>query len=279
MFVDTVYGDYKTYCGWYLIVATILFAVQIYCDFAGYSTIAVGAAGILGIKLIDNFNAPYLSTSVAEFWRNWHISLTSWFKDYLYIPLGGSRKGKKRKYINKLIVFVVSGLWHGADISFVVWGFLNGVYQIIGEALIPVRERMVKILHLNVNTIGHRIAQGVFTFVLVDFSWIFFRANGFYESLDIIKSIFPCENIWVLLDRSLYNCGLDSKNFWLMMTAILVLLLSDIAKKRGIIIRKVIAAQDYWCRCLIVIFAICFILIFGIWGSGYDAAGFIYFQF
>lgn len=115
IFVDTVYGDYKTYPGMYLIVATMLFAVQIYCDFAGYSTIAMGTAKVLGVELMENFNAPYLSTSVAEFWRKWHISLTSWFKDYLYIPLGGSRKGKLRKYLNKMIVFLVSGLWHGQD--------------------------------------------------------------------------------------------------------------------------------------------------------------------
>lgn len=122
IFVDTVYGDYTTYAGYYLILATVLFAFQIYCDFAGYSTIAIGVAKILGITLMENFKSPYLSTSVAEFWRNWHISLTSWFKDYLYIPLGGSRKGKFRKYLNKMIVFLLSGLWHGASMSFVVWG-------------------------------------------------------------------------------------------------------------------------------------------------------------
>lgn len=122
VFVDTVYGEPETYGGAFLIVATMLFAVQIYCDFAGYSTIAMGAAQILGIKLTENFDAPYISVSVADFWRRWHISLTSWFRDYLYIPLGGSRKGTVRKYINKMIVFLVSGLWHGASFSFVVWG-------------------------------------------------------------------------------------------------------------------------------------------------------------
>lgn len=122
IFVDTVYGDFETFSGYYLVVATMLFAVQIYCDFSGYSTIAMGTAKILDITLMENFDAPYLSASVAEFWRKWHISLTSWFKDYLYIPLGGSRKGKLRKYINKLIVFLVSGLWHGAQGSYILWG-------------------------------------------------------------------------------------------------------------------------------------------------------------
>lgn len=122
IFVDTVYEDYVTFPGWYLVIATMLFAIQIYCDFYGYSVIAMGSAKILGIQLMENFDSPYLSTSVEEFWRRWHISLTSWFKDYVYIPLGGNRKGKIRKLINKMIVFVISGLWHGAQFTYVIWG-------------------------------------------------------------------------------------------------------------------------------------------------------------
>lgn len=279
IFVDTVYGDYLTYNGWYIAVATMLFAIQIYCDFSGYSIIAMGAAEILGIELMENFDAPYFSVSVAEFWRKWHISLTSWFKDYLYIPLGGSRKGKVRKYINKMIVFLVSGLWHGASISFVVWGGLNGLYQVIGEVLSPVRDKLVAMLRLNRESLGHKILCGIGTFILVDFAWIFFRADSFRQSIDIIKAMLSYKNPWILMDGSLYACGLDSKNFWLMIVAIFVLLFADIMKRRGIRIRKIIAEQDYWCRCAVMIFAICFILVFGIWGSGYDAAGFIYFQF
>lgn len=119
LYVNTVYGDFYTYTGVYIVMATILFAFQIYCDFAGYSTIAMGATKILGIDLMDNFNCPYFSKSVAEFWRRWHISLSSWFRDYLYIPLGGNRKGKRRKYINLMIIFLASGLWHGA--SWALW--------------------------------------------------------------------------------------------------------------------------------------------------------------
>lgn len=279
IFVDTVYADFGTYTGWYIIVATMLFAIQIYCDFAGYSTIAMGAAEILGIDLMENFDAPYLSTSVAEFWRHWHISLTSWFKDYLYIPLGGSRRGTLRKYLNKMIVFLVSGLWHGANLSFVIWGGLNGLYQVVGEILQPVRDKAVEILNLNRNSLGHKMINGIFTFILVDFTWIFFRANGFQEAISIIKAMCQNKNPWILADRSLYNCGLDSRNFWLMLLCIFVLLIADILKRRGIKIRVVIAQQDYWCRYLVMIFGICFILIFGVWGSGYDSAGFIYFQF
>lgn len=113
IFVNTVYGDYAQYGGVYIIVASVLFAVQIYCDFAGYSTIAIGAAEIMGFQLMENFDCPYFSLSISEFWRRWHISLSSWFRDYLYIPLGGNRRGKFIKYRNLMIVFLVSGLWHG----------------------------------------------------------------------------------------------------------------------------------------------------------------------
>ncbi len=279
VFVDTVYGDHAGHQGWYIIVATVLFAFQIYCDFAGYSTIAMGAAQILGIKLMENFNAPYLNSSVAGFWRDWHISLTSWFKDYLYIPLGGNRKGAARKYINKMIVFLVSGMWHGANLTFVIWGGLNGLYQIIGEALMPIRIKLSDSLHLHRESIGHRIASGVITFILVDFAWIFFRADGLTDAVSMIRGMLTCHNPWILVDGSLYDVGLDRANFILMICAIFVLLFADIMKKRGIKIRKIIASQDYWCRWLIIVFSICFILIFGIWGSGFDEAGFIYFQF
>lgn len=279
IFVDTVYGDYVTFSGTYLILATVLFAVQIYCDFAGYSIIAMGAARILGIRLMENFNAPYLSESVAAFWRNWHISLTSWFKDYLYIPLGGSRKGRARKYLNKLIVFLVSGLWHGASLSFVVWGGLNGLYQIIGEMLMPIRNRLVKLFGLHRESVGHRAIHILGTFALVDFAWIFFRAGTITKAVGVIRQMCAVHNPWVLFDGSIYNCGLDYRNFWMMILCICVLLGADICKRRGIVIREVILRQDYWCRWLVIAAAVSFILVFGIWGTMYDASGFIYFQF
>lgn len=279
IFVDTVYGDYGTYGGMYIVVATMLFAIQIYCDFAGYSIIAMGAASILGIKLMENFYAPYLSKSVGEFWRKWHISLTSWFKDYLYIPLGGSRKGKIRKCINKLIVFFVSGLWHGASLSFVFWGVLNGIYQIVEELLKEPKNSLLNRIHINQNAICYKVLSSIITFILVDFSWLFFRANGLKESFAIIGSVVRNYNPWILVDGSLYQCGLDNKNFGLMIVSILILLIADICKKRGVIIREIILRQDYWARCLIISVSIVFILIFGIYGAQYDASGFIYFQF
>ncbi|MCI8550416.1 MAG: MBOAT family protein [Lachnospiraceae bacterium] len=279
IFVDTVYGNYTTYPGAYLILATVLFAVQIYCDFSGYSTIAMGAAKILGISLMENFEAPYFSTSVADFWRKWHISLTSWFKDYLYIPLGGSRKGKIRKYFNKMCVFLVSGLWHGAQFSFIAWGGLNGLYQVIGEMIKPVRDKVVSVLQLNRQSLGHKLACMTGTFILINFSWIFFRASRFMEALDIIKSMISVKNPWIFLDGSVYECGLDIKNYWFMLFCILILVFADYCKHKKIVIRKVILNQDYWFRWLFIAFAINFILLFGKWGPEFDKANFIYFQF
>ena len=282
VYVNAIYNGldgFETVPALGVVIATLLFAVQIYCDFSGYSTIAMGAAKVMRIQLMENFKAPYLSTSVAEFWRNWHISLTSWFKDYLYIPLGGSRKGKLRKYLNKLIVFLVSGLWHGAQFSFVVWGGLNGLYQVIGEALQPVRDRAVKVFHLNRNSLGHRLIHMVGTFILVDFTWIFFRAEGLKKAFKIIHSMVSIKNPWVLFDGSLYECGLDQKNFWLTLFCIGILLFADFCKKRGIVIRKIVLQQDYWCRWLFISLAIVFLLVFGKYGPAYDASAFIYFQF
>lgn len=279
IFVDTVYGDCEHYQGIYLIVATVLFAVQIYCDFSGYSSIAMGTAKLLGIELMDNFNAPYLSTSVADFWRRWHISLTSWFKDYLYIPLGGSKKGSLRKYFNKMIVFMLSGLWHGAQLTFVVWGAINGLYQVIGEILMPIRKKVSDIIGINRNSEGFYALSAIATFALVDFTWIFFRADSLGRAIYIIKSILNTENIWTLFDGSLYNCGLDEKNFRLMVIAVIILLIADILKRKGIRVREIILRQDGYIKCLVVSFSILLIMVFGKYGPAYDAVNFIYFQF
>ncbi len=279
VFVDTVYGDYNTYSGYFLIVATFLFAFQIYCDFYGYSNIAMGAARILGIKLMDNFNAPYFSETVSSFWRNWHISLTSWFKDYLYIPMGGNKKGRIRKYLNIMTVFLVSGLWHGASFSFVIWGGLNGIYQIAGELLLPIKCKLEKILKINNQSIGYKIISIITTFLLVDFSWIFFRAGSIQEANSIICKMISLDNIWILFDGSLYDCGLDRKNFGLMMISIIILICVDYLKKKGLKLRIIIMNQDYFVRLFCFIVGLLFIMIFGKWGPSFDNASFIYFQF
>ncbi len=274
IFVDTVYGAPDRFPGAYLTAATILFAFQIYCDFAGYSTIAVGAAEMLGIRLMQNFDGPYLSTSVKEFWHRWHISLSTWFRDYLYIPLGGSRKGTGRKYLNLLIVFALSGLWHGAQWSFVIWGILNGLYQIGEDILSRMKQKRD-----STPSLAGRILRTAATFVLIDFAWIFFRAGTVKNAGVILKSIVTVRNPWILFDGSLYQCGLSEKEFFVLSVCLLILAAADLLARRGIRIGTVIEQQPFWFRWSVYISGILAVVVFGVWGTGYDAANFIYFQF
>ncbi len=279
IFVDNVYANVGIYDGKYLLLASVLFAFQIYCDFAGYSTIAIGAAEVMGFQLMENFNSPYLSQSVAEFWRRWHISLSSWFKDYLYIPLGGNRKGKVRKYVNIMIVFLISGLWHGANWSYVVWGGLNGLYQVIGAVFTPLRNIIKEKLHLEKIRLPLTIIYILVTFMLVDFTWIFFRADTIQHAFDVIGSIFHMNDPALLANGTLYDFGLSKPNFVVLGVALIILLMADICKYHGIKVRRVVLDANIVVRWTIIIAGILSILIFGIWGSGYSATNFIYFQF
>lgn len=279
IFVDAVYGNLSQFTGWYVIVASVLFAFQIYCDFGGYSNIAIGAAEVMGFKLMENFNCPYFAQSVSEFWRRWHISLSTWFRDYLYIPLGGSRKGRIRKYINLMVVFCLSGLWHGASWTYCIWGALNGIFQIVGDLLKPVKSWFCRVFGVNEKSFGHKLLRGIITFALIDFTWIFFRISSISDILGVMRSVFSPDNHWILLDGSLYFVGLNQKNFHLLIVALVILLFADIMKYKKISIREFIYRQDGWFRWIFYAAAVTVILTFGIWGTAYDAANFIYFQF
>lgn len=172
-----------------LIIAVYFFAFQIYCDFSGYSDIAIGAARVLGFNLMENFRRPYLATSVPEFWgkNRWHISLNNWFRDYMYFPLGGSRVSKPRFYLNQMLVFIVSGLWHGANWTFVVWGGLNGLYQILTLLTSGLRERLAKIVRVP-GVIGS-VLSGLVTFHLVLIAWAFFRAASIADAFTVLTRI------------------------------------------------------------------------------------------
>ena len=230
-------------------------------------------------NLMENFNAPYFAYSIRDFWSRWHISLTSWFRDYLYIPLGGNRKGKFRKQLNRVIVFLVSGLWHGADLSFIIWGALNGIYQVLGDLLKPIRDFLVRLLRTDRTKAGHRILQSVITFLLIDFSWIFFRADNINAALDCIRSMAKASNPWIFFDGSILGCGMDIHDFGVMAFSILLLAIADYLKYRNIVVRRVITDQAAWVRVVLIPVFIFFILLTGVWGPGYDASNFIYFQF
>jgi D-alanyl-lipoteichoic acid acyltransferase DltB (MBOAT superfamily) len=185
LFVNQVYGNPFEYRGLPLITGTVFFAFQIFCDFSGYSDIAIGSARCMGFTLMKNFDRPYLSLSVGEFWRRWHISLSTWFRDYVYIPLGGNRVSKGRWYLNILIVFVLSGIWHGANWTFLVWGFLHGIY-IISESALYARFKSWE----GANGFLARMVKRTVVFVLVTIAWVFFRAQHISHALYIIRNFF-----------------------------------------------------------------------------------------
>lgn len=182
LIVNPVYANPENYNGYELLIATYLFAIQIYCDFSGYTSIARGSARVLGINLIENFNNPYFATGISSFWKRWHMSLSGWFRDYVYIPLGGNRKGVPQWAINILLVFMLSGLWHGARWTFVIWGLLHGLY-LLAERFLFRREIFSP-------TLFRKILSIFITFNLVTFAWIFFRAQRTSDAFLIIRKIF-----------------------------------------------------------------------------------------
>lgn len=278
--VDQVYDSYWSYGGIELILATILFAVQIYCDFASYSQIAIGAAKIMGFELMENFNTPYFACSIQDFWRRWHISLSTWLRDYLYIPLGGSRCSKPKKYRNIMITFLTSGLWHGASWNYIVWGGLHGVYQIVGDMLRPAKKKFNSRFHVKTKSFSYKLGKIFVTFVLVDFAWIFFRADSMHDSIQMIERILTRWDPWVLFDQSLYTLGLNQQEMHILFAAVLLLLFVDIVRFRyKETIDVFLEKQCLWFRWGMIFLFLLFILIFGIYGPTFDAKQFIYFQF
>ena len=183
IYVNDVYNNSDNWPGSNLLLATIFFAIQIYCDFSGYSDIAIGSAKIMGFKLMTNFNRPYFAKNIQDFWKRWHISLSSWFRDYVYISLGGNRVSKTRMYLNVGIVFLLSGLWHGANWTFVIWGVIHAALVII----------YLLYRQLGKGLSGHRwyidVVCIAMTFLVVCFGWIFFRASNVFEAVTIIKKM------------------------------------------------------------------------------------------
>jgi len=184
-FVEAVYSNPQGYSNVSMLVATLFFAIQIFCDFSGYSDIAIGSARIMGFDLMVNFRSPYFSKNIREFWSRWHISLSTWFRDYVYFPLGGSRVSKLKQYRNFLVVFAVSGLWHGANWTFLLWGFLHGAYLVIEDVLIVGMNRF----KIKPKFKGRKFLQIIYTFNLVLLSWVFFRAQSLREAFYIIPRV------------------------------------------------------------------------------------------
>ncbi|MBP5152130.1 MAG: MBOAT family protein [Lachnospiraceae bacterium] len=278
--VDRVFSNYYTFGFFELFLGALLFTLQIYADFAGYSSIAIGSARVMGIKLMDNFNTPYFAVSITDFWNRWHISLSTWFKDYVYIPLGGNRKGKLRKYLNLFITFIVSGLWHGASWSFMAWGFIHGFYRVVGEITAPFKNRLYDRLGVKRDVFSFNLLRRLTTFLLVVFAWIFFRARSLKLALDYIKRMFLHINPWVLFGEDLYTLGLDRREFMILLAAVLLLFVVSLLKyRKNTDLGGFLIDQNLWFKWAVMILLVIVILVYGEYGINFDSAKFIYFDF
>lgn len=277
--VSGVYGQYAQHSGAELILATVLFSFQIYCDFAGYSQIARGSAGVMGYTLMENFESPYFALSIADFWRRWHISLTTWFRDYLYFPLGGSRRGTFRKHLNTMIVFLVSGLWHGANWTFVIWGLLNGLLMVFGEMTGPLRGRAAARMGLAEASFGRRLFQRLITFALVNVCWVFFRAPDLASAVGILARVGSDFQPWQLFDPALPGLLGVTQTAVVLLAAIALLLAVDGRKYAGVDVAGRILRQGWPLRWLVYLGLVLAILLFGAYGSFFTQTQFLYFQF
>jgi alginate O-acetyltransferase complex protein AlgI len=270
--VDTVYNSPQDYLGLPSLVATIFFAFQIYCDFSGYSDIAIGLSRLLGIRLMKNFDSPYFSHSLTEFWKRWHISLSSWFRDYLYIPLGGNRSTNLRSALNLITTFLVSGLWHGANWTFIVWGAIHGVMLMIEKYSNKVLEKYFRV-SFEINS----IFKILFTFTIVCFAWIFFRSASVSEAIFIISNIFADIRDYssiALVEIKFRGMGLQYSDIGASIIFILVLLTIEYYQTRKDLIPKYLKYPLFkW----LYYYTLLYFIIF--WGTRNPAENFIYFQF
>lgn len=273
--VDAVFDNYEMYRGCYVIFAGILYSIQLYADFLACVTLAQGAASLFGIRLTDNFNHPYFADSIHEFWRRWHISLSTWLKDYIYIPLGGNRKGTVRKYLNLIITFIVSGMWHGTGFQFIVWGLLHAFYQIFGSLTLHLRESLYQFLGFEPEHFLKKHIRRVFTFLLVTLAWIIFRADSLNAAFIMIESIFTVRNPWIFFDDSIFSLGLSWKEFVILAVSIGILAVSSTLQEK-LCIRDKILNQPLIVRWTVYLTAIAAVYIFGTYGFGFNAQDFIY---
>jgi len=262
-YVDSAYDNVGMTEGGPAIIAVIFFAFQLYLDFSGYSDIAIGTARLLGFNLSENFKRPYLSTSFSDFWKRWHISLSSWFKDYVYIPLGGSRVKKSKIIRNVMIVFLLSGLWHGASWNFVIWGAINGLFIILFDRFFDARAL--------------KGIRRFFVSAFISFAWAFslilFRAQSFQDSVILSKNIFSGSS------KGLYEFELGAPEFKFTLILLLFFMLFEILLENKQNIYQWFISQHFILRWIAYIAIASFIILFGAYGAGLSDNNFIYFQF
>ena len=277
LYVNEVYNNVDGYTGVEYFYATVFFAVQIYCDFSGYSDIAIGAARTMGFDLMKNFDSPYFSKSLTEFWRRWHISLSTWFRDYVFIPLGGSRKGKLKTYFNLFIVFVISGLWHGAAITFIIWGAIHGLILIFEKASFQFKHKIFNIIGLEKKSPVINLFFGLFTFFIVCLAWVFFRANSLADALIIINGVFNQFDLGNVFIKETYLIGFKPNEFRILICSIIILIVSEVLHKKFSLVKR-LNSQGLVFRWFVYFLLVFGIIIFGKYGDGIIKE-FIYFQF
>ena len=293
--VNTVFDNYSEFPGIYIVIATIAFAIQLYTDFSGCMDIVIGSSETLGVTLPENFDTPYFSKSISEYWRRWHITLGTWFKDYFFYPIlksnifqnlqsklkkvFGKKWGKKlTTYCGMFILWFTVGLWHGGATKYIIGsGLLHWFYIVSGEVLEPVFNKIVKILHINKENFLFKFWQIVRTFILVCIGDLFFRSTSTADAINMIKSL-GVNNYTEIFKGALLNLGLDFKDLAIAISGILSLLTISLLKEKYKI-REEIKEKNIGYRYAIWISLIVFVLIFGYYGTGYDAASFIYQNF
>lgn len=301
-FVNPVYADPTSYDGPALVLATLAFAIQIYCDFSGYSDIALGSAQVMGVKLMKNFDHPYFARSISDFWRRWHISLSTWFRDYVYIPLGGNRVSKPRWAFNLFITFLISGLWHGANWTYIIWGALHGAYFVLSAWMEPFWQRLSALTRLDQLPRLQAALGMLTTFSLVTFAWIFFRAASLRDALYISRHLISgwpsylaqswnlfVEGFQKTADLGLYSIvnavftiiepmtGESRAVIALTVFALLILLIIEILQYRGNLLEQ-LDQKPVYLRRVVYASLLAAILILGTSYASVQQA-FIYFQF
>jgi len=280
LLVNTVYDAWWLYGSVELIWATLGYALQVFCDFAGYSCVAIGAARMMGFDAGENFNTPYLAQSVQEFWRRWHISLSTWLRDYIYIPLGGNRKGVARRYVNVMTVFAVCGIWHGAAWHFVAWGLLQGVFQCVGIATYKTRYKIYERLGFRTSSFGWQFGRIACTFILICVSWVFFRAPYMSYAVGILSRIVSTPDPWVLFDGTMETLGLSDMDGTVLLISVALLAAASILKRFcGTDLVQFLSKQPIPFSWGVLLFLIAMVFLFGMYGPSVDASSFIYAQF
>ena len=292
---NAVYRNYQTYTGFYIVAATICFAFLLYTDFSGYMDIALGAAQALGIQMAENFQTPFFSRSISEYWRRWHITLGTWFKDYVFYPLLktdifikigniskkylGKKRGKKvATYIGMFILWFSTGLWHGGSWNFIIGsGLLHWFYIVGGQVLEPVFKKLTVLFTINTDCFSWHLFQSLRTFFLVCVGFVFFRADSFRDGLMMCRAVFTFDmNVFSVTNFT--ALGLDVPDTVVAMISLLVLLLVSFLKER-MDVREKLAEQNLVFRWGIYYLLIFSVLIFGFYGPGYSASEFIYENF